>query len=128
MTRSAGEFGKAIDEYACRQVTAKVEDLLRPSPLEVFDDETSLWEWYKGLSPEQHKLVLAFAEAITASACFNFCAMLDGTGGVAPFDRGTFELYYVERDKRYRVNTPHEEMLHTAFSTANVARRQRFGP
>lgn len=98
------------------EVESTIEYLADP-PVENPPDHLGvLSRWYRNLSDEDKKVARIAMEYAAEGSLFGLLNVLDGIRNLPSGTGGTLELYYVEADRKVRLNDSDGDFLHDIFN------------
>lgn len=98
-------------------VTGTLSLLQKPPGRTPRQDLLEMSEWFNSLSNEDKSMLARVLRLNADGAVFGFLAVLDGERIIEDSpEKGEFELFYVGKKEKVRLNGPGQDMLHEIFN------------
>lgn len=98
------------------EVESTIEYLANPPVKNPPDHLGVLSRWYRKLSDEDKEVARIAMEYAAEGSLFGLLNVLDGVDDLPSSAGGKLELYYVEGDRKVRLNDPEGDFLHDIFN------------
>ena len=100
------------------EVESTIEYLANPPVKNPPDHLGILSRWYRNLSDKDKEVARMAMEYAADGSLFGLLNVLDGVYDLPSGAGGKFELYYVEGEKRIRLNDPEGDFLYDIFNNS----------
>jgi hypothetical protein len=110
------QFVSDLKTEVRNSVDGTIEYLANPPVKNPPDHLGVLSNWYRNLSNADKEVAKMAMEYAAEGSLFSLLNILDGMHYLPSSIAGELELYYVEDDKRIRLNDPEEHFLYDIFN------------